>query len=98
MIVDKETKVWRIKVKYPNSNWTGQDKYYVIDDASELAQRIKENYPYFDFVLDSQGVLIDITPTERPPEPEPEPTTEEDMMRMAVDHEYRLTLLELGVI
>lgn len=29
--------------------------------------------------------------------PEPEPSTETDLMSMAVDHEYRLTLLELGV-
>lgn len=33
------------------------------------------------------------------PEPQPEPpTTEDDLLSMAVDHEYRLTLLELGVI
>lgn len=35
------------------------------------------------------------------PEPEPmperEPTAEEDLMGMAVDHEMRLTMLELGV-
>lgn len=34
------------------------------------------------------------------PKPEPtaqEPTAEEDALSMIVDHEYRLTLLELGV-
>lgn len=32
------------------------------------------------------------------PEPQPtEPTAEEDTLSMIVDHEYRLTLLELGV-
>lgn len=34
------------------------------------------------------------------PEPKPdppEPTAEEDTLTMIVDHEYRLTLLELGV-
>lgn len=32
------------------------------------------------------------------PEPQPtEPTAEEDALSMIVDHEYRLTLLELGV-
>lgn len=32
------------------------------------------------------------------PEPQPtEPTVEEDTLSMIVDHEYRLTLLELGV-
>ena len=32
------------------------------------------------------------------PDPEPaEPTAEEDALSMIVDHEYRLTMLELGV-
>lgn len=31
------------------------------------------------------------------PEPAPEPTEEDDVNAMLVDHEYRLTLLELGV-
>jgi hypothetical protein len=37
---------------------------------------------------------------EKPPKNEPEPTAEEqitDLQAMAVDYEYRLTLLELGV-
>ena len=44
------------------------------------------------------GVLVAITPTERPAEPEPEPTAQEDAEAMLVDHEYRLTLLELGIV
>ena len=32
-----------------------------------------------------------------PPEQDPEPTPEEDVDAIMVDHEYRLTLLELGV-
>lgn len=31
------------------------------------------------------------------PKPAAEPTAEEDALSMIVDHEYRLTLLELGV-
>ena len=31
------------------------------------------------------------------PEPEPEPDPMTDMLAMALDHEYRLTLMELGV-
>lgn len=35
---------------------------------------------------------------EVPPEPEqPEPTVEDALLEMTVDHEYRITLLELGV-
>lgn len=32
------------------------------------------------------------------PPAQPVPSTEDDLLAMAVDHEYRLTLLELGVI
>ena len=37
-------------------------------------------------------------PLPQPPEPQPaEPTAEEDALSMIVDHEYRLTMLELGL-
>lgn len=36
-------------------------------------------------------------PKPKPDPPEPEPTAEEDTLSMIVDHEYRLTMLELGV-
>lgn len=49
--------------------------------------------------------LVGITPTERPPEPEPEPVPDppiidpqDDRDALLVDHELRLTLLELGGI
>jgi len=35
---------------------------------------------------------------ERASWPAPEPTAEDDILSMTVDHEYRITLLELGVI
>lgn len=59
------------------------DGYYLVDESTGngmlLAQKIRENYPYFDFVFDDEGNLIDIIPTERPePEP-PEPTIEENL-------------------
>ena len=34
-------------------------------------------------------------PEPKPDPPEPEPTAEEDTLSMIVDHEYRLTMLEL---
>ena len=46
------------------------------------------------------GKLTGITPGAIPepePAPEPEPTAQEDNDAMLVDHEYRLTLVELGV-
>lgn len=34
---------------------------------------------------------------DHPAPPDPEPTAEEDLMSMTVDHEYRITMLELGL-
>jgi len=56
--------------------------------------------------ISPEGVVTDYTPNSAaweawkaslPPEQAPEPTREEDMDALMVDHEYRLTLLELGV-
>lgn len=41
------------------------------------------------------GYTYELIP-EPGPEPE-EPTAEEDLMSMTVDHEYRITMLELGI-
>lgn len=57
---------------YPDTDWVG-DADYVIPDGSELAEKIKAAYPYFEFVFDGEE-LIDIEETERPPAP-PEPPT-----------------------
>ena len=53
---------------------------------------------YCDLTIED-GVLTGITPTERPVEPIPEPIIdpEDDRDSMLIDHEYRLTLIELGV-
>lgn len=44
--------------------------FYYIDETTEkgriLTQKIIKNAPYFDFVLDAEGNLIDITPIEKP--------------------------------
>lgn len=53
-------------------------------------------------LIDMQYVTVDEYPdfgfVSSEPEPvQPEPTPQEDMDAMLVDHEYRLTLLELGV-
>lgn len=66
-----ENKGFQTRSDKPNSDWTG-NALYVVPDGSMLAQKVMENYPYYEFVLDEAGKLIDIAPTERP-EPEPEP-------------------------
>lgn len=78
MIVGKTTKDYVERMDLPNTNWAGED-YYLVDSNSELAEKIRENHPYFEFVLDDDGSLIDITPTERPEQPEDELMTLEEL-------------------
>ena len=60
---------------YPDTDWVG-DADFVIPDGSELAEKIKAAYPYFEFVFDCEN-LVDIEETERPPAPPAPPTNEE---------------------
>ena len=66
------------------------------------------NFPFGEVIAEKiDGAMVvtnwtagEIPEPEEEPEIEPEPTTEEqitDLQAMAVDAEYRLTLLELGV-
>ena len=60
------------------------------------------NLPYGDIVVETIcGVptVTSWTPREMPeiPEAEAEPSAQDDTDTMLIDHEYRLTLLELGV-
>ena len=61
--------------EYPDTDWVG-DADFVIPDGSELAEKIKAAYPYFDFVFDGEN-LVDIKETERPPAPPAPPTNAE---------------------
>ena len=61
--------------EYPDTDWVG-DADYVIPDGSELAEKIKAAYPYFEFVFDGENI-VDIKETERPPTPPAPPTNAE---------------------
>ena len=61
--------------EHPNDDWFG-DADYVIPDDSELAQKIISLYPNFEFVLDDDGNIADVTATE-PAEKLPEITLEQ---------------------
>ena len=64
MIINKQDKGFQTRSDKPNSFWLTAEpieNYFIIDDASELAQKIQKNYPSFDFVLDENGNLIDVT-------------------------------------
>lgn len=67
--------------------------------AIPAGMAIPSTFPFVE-VEARNGVVISLTPGTVPepePEPAPEPTEEEDIAAMTVDHEYRLTLLELGL-
>ena len=61
--------------EYPDTDWVG-DADFVIPDGSELAEKIKAAYPYFELVFDGEN-LVDIEETERPPAPPDPPTNAE---------------------
>ena len=55
----------------PNSNWYEDKEAYVVDETTEegraLAAKIVSLYPFYNFVLDDNGKLIDVegyTPTD----------------------------------
>lgn len=90
-----ENKGYETRLDLPDSDWTGEAKF-VVPDGSELANKIIANYPYYEFVTNENGELIDIEPTERP-EPvivEPEPT-EIEKLRADVDYISIMTGIDL---
>lgn len=60
MIINKINKSYQTRSDVSNFNWLKSDDWYVVDDTSELAQKIQKLYPRFDFVLDDNGNLIDV--------------------------------------
>ena len=60
----------------PNTDFMG-DADYVVPDGSELAEKIIQLYPNFEFVFDDNGQPIDVTETEPAPVPPAPPTNAE---------------------
>ena len=61
---------------HPEEDWIGNADW-VIPDDSELAEKIKELYPNFEFVFDDNGQPVDVTETEPAPVPPAPPTNAE---------------------
>ena len=62
-----------------NTDFMGNADYVVPDD-SEIAEKIKTLYPNFDFVLDDDGNIADVTATEPVPVEEiPVPPTNAEL-------------------
>lgn len=75
---------------YPDTDWLGNADL-VVPDGSELAEKIKALYPYFDFVTDESGQLIDVEeiPHENP-EPLPVPPTNAELAQQITDVQMAL--------
>lgn len=82
----------------PNSLITVPDGWAVVPDHMNTP-----NFPFGDVVVEEvKGVMtvVEWIPgvmPEQEPEAEEEPTAQDDTDSMLVDHEYRITLLELGL-
>ena len=72
------------------------DGYAIVPDEMET-----KNFPFGEIEVENVNGVPTVTkwiPGVIPEPPKPEPTEQDDVDAMLVDHEYRLTLLELGVI
>ena len=61
---------WQTQSDKPNENWLAdypdlEQPLYVVDDNSELAQKIMVT-PQFNVITDDDGQIIDIEPVEQP--------------------------------
>lgn len=65
--------------EYPDSDFTGGDALYIVADDTELAAKIYKYAPYFDFIIDEDGKLVDVVPTEVPVIPVIPPLTVDDL-------------------
>ena len=74
-----ESKFFAKSEKYPDTDWIG-DADWVLDDNdskdAEIEEKIISLYPNYDFVLDDDGNIADVTATE-PTEKLPEITLEQ---------------------
>lgn len=79
MVIYKD-KHFKTRSDCPDDDFVGNADY-VIPDNTELAQKILDFYPNFDFVFDDDGNISDIVKTEPQPEPEkpPEPPTNAEL-------------------
>lgn len=81
--------------QYPE-NWNGEGWAPV---PPVLEKKLRLWGPWARPVVDETGGVIDLVYVEHVEPIQPAaPTEEEDAAGLLVDHEYRLTLLELGVI
>ena len=59
MIVNKNNKGYQTRSDMPNTNWLNEEEWYVVEDGTELAEKIEKLYPRFEFVVED-GKLVDV--------------------------------------
>lgn len=91
MIINKKTKMVLTRSDKPNENWTNQD-CYVVEDSSELANKILDNYPYIEYVIDNDNI-VDVTIL---PKDEPDiPVSPIEQLRADIDYLALMTEVDL---
>ena len=84
MIIFKN-KGYQTNSLFPNEDWTGK-ALYVIDDDSKIANKIKQLYPNYDFVVEN-GVLVDVIEVEcEEIEETIQPPSEVEQLRADLDY------------
>lgn len=66
MIINKKTKSILTRSDIPNGNWT-HEACYVVDDESELSQKILKHFPNIEYVIENDKI-VDVTILEVPKE------------------------------
>ena len=84
MLINKKDKSYQKRMDLPNSNWLGEE-WYLVPDNTDLANKIIQLYPKYNFVLDENNNLIDVVGI---------PKTEEEIKQERVEkiHEELNTL------
>ncbi len=59
MIINKKDNTYQTRSDKPNENWLNDDKYYVLDDDTELAKKIILLYPFIKFKIEN-GNIVDV--------------------------------------
>ena len=58
MIIHKEKLFYTVREEFPDTNWEGED-YYLLEDNSELAQKIIRFDPNYKIVIEN-GTIVDV--------------------------------------
>ena len=91
MVINKKTFSILTRSDIPNENWTNDD-CYVVEDGSELANKIISNYPNIEYII-NKGEILNVKIVE--PEPIEEPISEFEQLRADLDYIAIMTGVEL---